>query len=34
MVDVNLRGLMYTTKAALPHLLRPRATADAAWPTW
>ncbi len=22
MVDVNLRGLMYTTKAALPHLLK------------
>ena len=22
MVDVNLRGLIYTTKAALPHLLR------------
>ena len=33
MVDINLRGLMYTTKAALPHLLKaaansPRSVAD------
>lgn len=33
MVDINLRGLMYTTKAALPHLLKaagdsPRTVAD------
>jgi NADP-dependent 3-hydroxy acid dehydrogenase YdfG len=33
MVDINLRGLMYATKAALPHLLsaaqhRPRSVAD------
>ena len=33
MVDVNLRGLMYVTKAALPHLLKaaadsPRSVAD------
>jgi NADP-dependent 3-hydroxy acid dehydrogenase YdfG len=33
MVDINLRGLMYTTKAALPHLLAaasdsPRSVAD------
>jgi NADP-dependent 3-hydroxy acid dehydrogenase YdfG len=33
MVDINLRGLMYTTKAALPHLLaaasdNPRSVAD------
>lgn len=33
MVDINLRGLMYTTKAALPHLLdaaksSPRSVAD------
>jgi NADP-dependent 3-hydroxy acid dehydrogenase YdfG len=33
MVDINLRGLMYTTKAALPHLLKaaadsPRSVTD------
>ncbi|MGV9798959.1 SDR family NAD(P)-dependent oxidoreductase [Mycobacterium sp. NPDC003449] len=33
MVDINVRGLMYTTKAALPHLLKaaadsPRSVAD------
>lgn len=33
MVDINLRGLMYTTKAALPHLVKaaadsPRSVAD------
>ncbi|SFE46406.1 NADP-dependent 3-hydroxy acid dehydrogenase YdfG [Actinacidiphila alni] len=28
MVDVNLKGLMYLTKAALPHLLKAAETAD------
>ncbi|MBW8705707.1 putative oxidoreductase [Streptomyces sp. MBT84] len=28
MVDVNLKGLMYVTKAALPHLLEAAKTAD------
>src|SRR5690348_3066151 len=33
MIAINVKGLLYTTRAALPHLCRPRRRARAGSPT-